>query len=128
MCSPHPPCSNIYHNGITYTSCYSDYVHREYIHLTVWGWIFALSKIVEFGDTAFLVLRKSPLSFLHWYHHITVCVYTWYALTPTPSALSTWFGPMNFTAHTFMYSYYALRSAGYKLHPLVSKVTHARCM
>uniref|UniRef100_A0A914R0T5 Elongation of very long chain fatty acids protein n=1 Tax=Parascaris equorum TaxID=6256 RepID=A0A914R0T5_PAREQ len=35
--------------------------------------------VMEFGDTAFIVLRKRPLLFLHWYHHVTVLVYTWHA-------------------------------------------------
>ncbi|VDO59038.1 unnamed protein product, partial [Onchocerca flexuosa] len=44
-----------------------------------WTEMFALSKIAEFGDTVFIVLRKRPLLFLHWYHHVTVLVYTWHA-------------------------------------------------
>ncbi|XP_041378931.1 elongation of very long chain fatty acids protein 3-like, partial [Gigantopelta aegis] len=32
---------------------------------------FYVLKIIELGDTAFIVLRKSPLQFLHWYHHMT---------------------------------------------------------
>lgn len=31
-----------------------------------WGWLMALSKMAELGDTAFIVLRKQPLIFLHW--------------------------------------------------------------
>lgn len=31
-----------------------------------WGYLFAMSKLVEFGDTAFIVLRKQKLIFLHW--------------------------------------------------------------
>lgn len=91
--------------------------------MSVWGWLFALSKVFEFGDTVFIILRKTPLSFLHCYHHVTVCIYTWYALTSKPSALSPWFGGMNSTVHTFMYTYYAFRASGYKLHPLLPKVS-----
>lgn len=123
-----PHHSNIYHHGIVYTTCHSDCLSQEHIHLVVWGWIFALSKVIEFGDTVFIVLRKSRLSFLHWYHHITVCVYSWYALTPIPSALSDWFGGMNYSVHTCMYTYYALRASGYKLHPLIAKVNQPPSM
>lgn len=31
-----------------------------------WAWAFVLSKLVELGDTAFIILRKQPLIFLHW--------------------------------------------------------------
>lgn len=32
-----------------------------------WGWLFTLSKMVELGDTIFIVVRKQELIFLHWY-------------------------------------------------------------
>ena len=104
-------------------SCHSDCTSEAHKRLVLWGWLFALSKIVEFGDTAFIIFRKAPLSFLHWYHHVTVCTYTWYALTTDPIALSNFFGAMNYTVHTFMYAYYAIRMKGYKLHPIISRVT-----
>ena len=59
--------------------CYTDSFATPPV--AVWGWIYALSKIAELGDTAFIVLRKRPLPFLHWYHHVTVLVFTWYSVT-----------------------------------------------
>ncbi|VDL66713.1 unnamed protein product [Nippostrongylus brasiliensis] len=44
-----------------------------------WACMFAFSKIAELGDTVFLVLRKRPVIFLHWYHHAVVLVYCWHS-------------------------------------------------
>ncbi|CAG7828894.1 unnamed protein product [Allacma fusca] len=74
-----------------------------------WAWAFVLSKVVELGDTAFIVLRKQPLIFLHWYHHVTVLIYAWYSYGDY-IAPARWFVVMNYTVHSFMYSYYALKS------------------
>ena len=52
----------------------------------LYAFLFPLSKLPELLDTSFIVLRKTPLSFLHWYHHITVFVYCWYSYAnPTSS-------------------------------------------
>lgn len=79
-----------------------------------WTEMFAMSKVMEFGDTAFIVLRKRPLLFLHWYHHITVLVYTWHAYKDH-TASGRWFIWMNYSVHALMYSYYALRSMHVRL-------------
>lgn len=68
-----------------------------------------LSKLPELGDTLFIVLRKQPLIFLHWYHHITVLIYTWFSYTEYTSS-ARWFIVMNYCVHSVMYSYYALRA------------------
>ena len=39
----------------------------------IWVFLTAYSKIAEFGDTVFLVLRKRPIIFLHWFHHASTC-------------------------------------------------------
>ena len=79
-----------------------------------WAFLFAVSKVYELGDTAFIVLRKQPLIFLHWYHHITVLVYSWYGYSDH-TAVGRWFLVMNYIIHSFMYSYYALRAMRFRV-------------
>lgn len=72
-----------------------------------WVLLFVASKVPELVDTYFLILRKKPVIFLHWYHHFTallfvVITYRWWY------AGSFWFGAMNYTVHFIMYGYYAL--------------------
>lgn len=81
----------------------------EYGLTRCWVWFFILSKMIELIDTIFIVLRKQKLIFLHWYHHSTVLVYTWYSFKDL-SSTGPWFIAMNFFVHSIMYSYYALRS------------------
>ncbi|XP_053306910.1 elongation of very long chain fatty acids protein 3 [Spea bombifrons] len=76
-----------------------------------WAYAFVLSKVPELGDTLFIVLRKQRLIFLHWYHHITVLLYTWYTYKDMVAG-GGWFMTMNYTVHAFMYTYYTLRAAG----------------
>jgi len=71
--------------------------------------MFVISKAYELGDTVFIVLRKQPLIFLHWYHHISVMIYVWYSYTDHTSP-GRWFMVMNYTVHSFMYTYYAARA------------------
>ena len=105
--------------GIHYSACHADTLVDP--HQAVWGFVFVLSKVLEFGDTIFIVLRKSPLMFLHWYHHVTVCVYSWYGLGHSSNPVGAWFGSMNYTVHSFMYSYYALRAARVRVSSYVAQ-------
>lgn len=79
-----------------------------------WHWIFVCSKVIEFGDTMFLVLRKRPLTFLHVYHHVSVLLFCWNTFISC-SAPARWFGVMNFVVHSFMYTYYFARSLDVKM-------------
>eukprot|EP00730_Choanoeca_flexa_P014539 TRINITY_DN6395_c0_g1_i1.p1 TRINITY_DN6395_c0_g1~~TRINITY_DN6395_c0_g1_i1.p1 ORF type:complete len:282 (+),score=56.63 TRINITY_DN6395_c0_g1_i1:137-982(+) len=81
--------------------------------------LFALSKVPEMLDTVFLVLRKRPVIFLHWFHHITVMLYCWSVLYSPQSNIDEGtegaiFGAINSVVHVIMYSYYAARVVGYK--------------
>jgi elongation of very long chain fatty acids protein 6 len=80
-----------------------------YGNTAFWAYIFTISKLYELGDTLFIVLRKQPLIFLHWYHHVTVFIYVWYSYTDH-TAPGRWFMVMNYTVHSFMYTYYALKA------------------
>jgi elongation of very long chain fatty acids protein 6 len=71
--------------------------------------LFCLSKIPELIDTVFIVLRKKPLIFLHWWHHVTVLLYCWNAYVATASN-GMYFVSMNYTVHAVMYFYYFLQS------------------
>ena len=87
----------------------------------LWGTLFFLSKQVEFGDTFFVVLRKTPLNFIHWYHHITVLVYASYGIVHI-SAVANWFAAANFLVHSVMYTYYALKASGLRIPTSVSQI------
>ena len=88
--------------------------------LNFWTTLFILSKFVEFGDTFFLVFKKSPLTFLHVYHHVTVAMYTWFGGTDG-SSVGHWFCAMNYGVHSVMYTYFMLKSLGVNLPSTVAR-------
>lgn len=98
--------------GFEYSVCYTT-IHTFPMQ-SFFSLLFVLSKIVEFGDTVFVVLRKNPLNFLHWYHHVTVCFYSWHSLA-IKSAPAHWFCALNYLVHSVMYSYYMLKSTGVRV-------------
>ncbi|CAN0512742.1 unnamed protein product [Discosporangium mesarthrocarpum] len=55
-------------------------------------------QIPELGDTFFIVLRKKPLIFLHWYHHVTVLLYCWHSYYEQ-TTYGLYFICMNYTVH-----------------------------
>ncbi|XP_042570077.1 elongation of very long chain fatty acids protein 2-like [Cyprinus carpio] len=73
-------------------------------------WWYYSSKLVEFLDTIFIVLRKknNQISFLHVYHHASMFNIWWCVLNWIPCGQS-FFGPtLNSFIHILMYSYYGL--------------------
>jgi elongation of very long chain fatty acids protein 6 len=75
-------------------------------------WIFAMSKYIELFDTLFLILRKRPIAFLHYYHHTTVLSFTWFAMVTLPGAIGYIFSVINSAVHMVMYYYYYLAACG----------------
>jgi elongation of very long chain fatty acids protein 6 len=72
----------------------------------LWVMLFTVSKLFELFDTALLVLEAKQTIFLHWYHHATVLMYTWFSYCAINPGL--YFIAMNYTVHAFMYTYFWL--------------------
>ncbi|PIK57590.1 putative elongation of very long chain fatty acids protein 6-like [Apostichopus japonicus] len=100
--------NDLQEHGFKYTVCDNTFLHTGQ---GFWLYVFSLSKIVELGDTFFIVARKQKLIFLHWFHHVATLVYTWYA-TGNLVAAGRYFSSVNFAVHSLMYSYFAIRASG----------------
>ncbi|EDX10035.1 elongation of very long chain fatty acids protein 4 isoform X2 [Drosophila simulans] len=77
-------------------------------------WWFYISKILEFADTAFFILRHkwNQLSFLHVYHHSTMFLFCWIYVKWLPTGSIFFPSMINSFVHVIMYSYYALSVLG----------------
>ena len=102
--------------GWKYSICNASYYDGTTL---LWTYLFGLSKLIELGDTIFIVLRKQNLIFLHWYHHITVLIYAWYIYSRYLGT-GRYLIIMNFSVHAIMYSYYALKSLRIKVPKVIS--------
>jgi elongation of very long chain fatty acids protein 6 len=109
-----PLIRNCMHNGFGNTVCDSDILRVPW--LSFWSYLFVLSKLVAFGDTAFNVLRKSPpyTYFLHCFVRITALWYSWYSLA-TKNTGWHWFAVTNVAVHSVMYTCYALSLSGCRI-------------
>lgn len=108
--------------GFRYSVCSRTYI--MYRPTSFWSYIFAISKVYELGDTVFIVLRKQPLIFLHWYHHIATLMYCWFSYTELIGP-ARWFMFMNFAVHSIMYSYYTLKALQFKVPRFISMLITA---
>jgi elongation of very long chain fatty acids protein 6 len=100
------------HYGLHHSICSTSFIEQNCVS-GFWTWLFVLSKLPELGDTIFIVLRKQPLIFLHWYHHITVLLYSWFSYSEY-TASARWYVVMNYYVHSIMYTYYALKAMRYR--------------
>ncbi|NWR85538.1 ELOV6 protein, partial [Furnarius figulus] len=87
-----------------------------YVHPVskLWVYLFALSKLLELGDTVFIVLRKKKLIFVHWYHHLTAVVVAWYVYSCMMPGFA-WVAAWNFSIHGLTYSYYTVTAMGIRV-------------
>jgi len=76
-----------------------------------WFYLFYLSKMYEFLDTFYQIIRKKQLQFLHVYHHLITLWLIWVTMSAKFSVqwvdIST-----NAFVHIFMYYYYFLSESG----------------
>lgn len=99
--------------GFEATFCDVSGMQRD-TRIKFWSYLFVVSKVVEFGDTLFVLLKKRDLIFLHWYHHAVTFLYSFYALGRYFPAYARWFIVINAAVHTIMYAYYGMRALGYR--------------
>jgi len=92
---------------------YASQEHRHLRQLSL-GWLFFFSKIIEFMDTIFFILRKkySQVSFLHVVHHSLVPILCWIGMKFLPGGANGFFPLLNSLVHTIMYTYYGLSTLG----------------
>ncbi|VDD95080.1 unnamed protein product [Enterobius vermicularis] len=67
-----------------------------------WAFMLMVSKTIELGDTFFLVFRKKPLIFLHWYHHVLTFNYAIWAYTEG-QPFNMYIAWLNYGVHAVMY-------------------------
>eukprot|EP00112_Aurelia_sp_Birch-Aquarium-sp1_P016758 Seg3820.2 transcript_id=Seg3820.2/GoldUCD/mRNA.D3Y31 product="Elongation of very long chain fatty acids protein 5" protein_id=Seg3820.2/GoldUCD/D3Y31 len=78
------------------------------------SWWYFFSKIIEFMDTFFFILRKKDrqITFLHVYHHASVLLLQWSSTKFVPGGVGCFAGMLNCFIHVLMYSYYFLAAFG----------------
>ena len=117
--APSAVLNELQKDGFIHSVCFVKPMSTSTIAL--WSSLFILSKIVEFGDTLFLTLRKAPLTFLHVYHHLTVAIYAWFGGVDRSSVIQ-WFIVMNLAVHSIMYTYFMLKGCGINIPSFVAQV------
>ena len=78
------------------------------------GYLFFLSKFVDFLDTVFFILRKKPnqVTALHVIHHGIIPMFMWPCVRYANGGNTVFGGFVNALVHVIMYSYYFVSSMG----------------
>ncbi|KAJ8935977.1 hypothetical protein NQ314_012544 [Rhamnusium bicolor] len=91
--------------------------HPDELQIANAVWWYYFSKLLEFCDTFFFILRKKDgqLTFLHVYHHSTMFSLWWIGIKWVPSGSTFLPAMVNSAIHVLMYSYYGLSVFGPKV-------------
>ena len=70
----------------------------------------APSKIIELGDTFFIAIRGKKIKYIQYFHHWITMLYCWYVhnFRLYRMNVNAMFCCMNYTVHSFMYTWYAI--------------------
>ncbi|KAK4298474.1 hypothetical protein Pmani_029185 [Petrolisthes manimaculis] len=93
-------------------------------------WWYYISKLVEFTDTFFFIVRKktNQLTFLHIYHHSTMFFLWWIGVKWVAGGSSFLAAMMNSYVHVIMYSYYGLSAFGPSVQKYLWWKKHITCI
>ena len=58
--------------GLVESICSISYVEDN--RVLFWHLLFGWSKLIEFGDTLFIIVRKQKLIKFHWFHHMLALI------------------------------------------------------
>eukprot|EP00999_Lentomonas_sp_LEN2_P002810 NODE_678_length_1270_cov_91.937883_g639_i0.p1 GENE.NODE_678_length_1270_cov_91.937883_g639_i0~~NODE_678_length_1270_cov_91.937883_g639_i0.p1 ORF type:complete len:312 (+),score=10.32 NODE_678_length_1270_cov_91.937883_g639_i0:125-1060(+) len=86
-------------------------------------YVYYMSKYVEFSDTLFMLLRRKPgqITFLHVYHHASMCGIWWVASRFGGGADNVSPPLLNCVVHVIMYSYYLITGMGIQVPPALKR-------
>uniref|UniRef100_G3UBU4 Elongation of very long chain fatty acids protein n=1 Tax=Loxodonta africana TaxID=9785 RepID=G3UBU4_LOXAF len=85
---------------------------RETLRIIRVLWWYYFSKLIEFMDTFFFILRKNnhQITVLHVYHHVSMLNIWWFVMNWVPCGHCYFGATLNSFIHVLMYSYYGLSS------------------
>jgi elongation of very long chain fatty acids protein 6 len=84
--------------------------------------LFIYSKFAELIDTFWLLMRKSDVILLHWYHHATVLLYCWHSYSARIGS-GLYYASMNYVVHSLMYAYFGMTQMGKEWRRVAKKVS-----
>ncbi|KAF2356162.1 ELO family [Trinorchestia longiramus] len=120
-----------YHLGYSWFCQPVDYSNKPYqVRMAAALWWYYISKLVEFCDTLFFIMRKknNQLTFLHVYHHSTMFTLWWIGVKFVAGGSSFLAAMMNSYVHVIMYLYYGLSALGPRVQRYLWWKKHITCI